>query len=131
MKVYDVKSLHLVKITTNKDGTVEISGGIFYNYSIPFTSHPLYGVWRGIKQRCYNPKRHNYKWYGLKGIKLCKKWLKNPKLFIKWGTLNGYRQGLQIDRIDNDKNYEPINCRFVTAKQNIRNSSIYWMNRHI
>jgi hypothetical protein len=83
----------------------------------------LYSVWSTMKMRCYNPKRDRYKNYGGRGIIVCDEWLHNPKAFIQWALNNGYKQDLQIDRIDNDGNYEPSNCRFVTQTVNMRNRS--------
>ena len=75
--------------------------------------------------RCENPKREKYKIYGGRGISVCEEW-RNPVAFMDWAYSNGYAPGLQLDRIDNDGNYCPENCRFVTPSQNScnRTSSI-------
>ena len=83
--------------------------------------HPLYKIWSAIQQRCCNPKMIRYKDWGGRGIKLCGEWLHNPEMFIKWALENGYKKGLQIDRINNDGNYTPDNCRFVTPAENMHN----------
>lgn len=83
----------------------------------------LYDVWAGIIQRCYDEKSPVYKYYGLKGVVLCKEWRHNAPVFVLWALNNGYKEGLQIDRIDNNGNYTPDNCRFVTRKENMRNTS--------
>lgn len=80
-------------------------------------SHPLHGVWTSMKQRCCNPKNIKYKNYGLKGVNVCNEW-KEFINFYNWATTNGWKEGLQIDRINNDGNYEPSNCQFVTIAQN-------------
>jgi hypothetical protein len=80
----------------------------------------LYGVWLSMKSRCENPNRPKFKDYGYRGIEICEEW-QDAGNFAKWAFSNGYKQGLQIDRIDNDGNYEPSNCRFVTPKENSRN----------
>lgn len=82
---------------------------------------PLYRVWADAKQRCLNPKRHNYNSYGRRGISICNEWVNDFQVFGRWALANGYRQGLQIDRIDNDGNYHPWNCRFVTGRENQSN----------
>lgn len=80
----------------------------------------LYGIWSTMKHRCENPKREKYKDYGARGISVCDEW-KDPNRFIDWAMGNGYSNGLQIDRIDNNKGYSPDNCRWVTPKENSRN----------
>lgn len=85
------------------------------------TDYPkLYMVWITMKNRCENPNRAKYKDYGARGIKVCDEW-HNAEAFCKWALENGYKEGLQIDRIDNNGNYEPSNCRWVTPKENSRN----------
>ncbi len=85
--------------------------------------HPLYIKIYQIYSRCYNPKHDNYKYYGGRGITVCDEWRNNNRAFVVWGLANGWRPGLEIDRIDNDKGYSPDNCHFVTRQQNVRNSS--------
>ena len=82
------------------------------------TGSPLFTVYYGMKDRCYRNKNKNYKYYGGRGIAICDEWLSKPSLFFKWAEDNGYSHGLHIDRIDNNKNYEPHNCRFVTQREN-------------
>lgn len=93
------------------------SGRLKHGYS----RHPLYKVFCGMKQRCYSPKSNVYPYYGGRGISICKEWLEDPVSFIRWGIENGYKSGLQIDRIDNEQGYSPTNCRFVTPKDNLSN----------
>lgn len=91
------------------------------NTSHGLTAHPLYHVWTGIKERCYNPSALSYKNYGGRGILMCAKWLNDFKCFYDWAIKNGWEQGLEIDRTDNNQIYCPDNCRFVTRKDNARN----------
>lgn len=83
----------------------------------------LYFVWRDMLNRCYNKNIIAYKWYGGRGITVCDEWHYDFLTFVKWCAEHGYRQGLQIDRIDNDKGYSPGNCRFITPTENQRNTS--------
>ena len=89
-----------------------------HGYSVDY--HNLFLVWETMRGRCQNPNREKYKHYGARGIKVCDEW-NLAKNFCSWALKNGYKQGLQIDRINNDGDYEPSNCRWVTAKENSRN----------
>ena len=85
------------------------------------SDHPaLYGLWCSMKSRCENPNRPKYKDYGARGIKVCEEW-HDAGVFAAWAFANGYSPGLQIDRKDNNGDYCPENCRFVTPKENSRN----------
>lgn len=77
----------------------------------------LYRIWIGMKGRCYNQNADNYQDYGGRRIKICDEWLKSYDAFKNWAMNNGYSDKLSIDRIDNDGNYEPSNCRWATAKE--------------
>lgn len=89
----------------------------------------LYTIWLNMKHRCYNPKNNHYKNYGARGITICDEWLEDYMAFRDWSYSHGYeekiresgRNDLTIDRIDNDGNYEPSNCRWVTNKENCLN----------
>lgn len=83
----------------------------------------LYGIWNGMLQRCYNPNRPKYKDYGARGIGVCDDWRHNFTAFYDWAMANGYNDRLTIDRINNDKDYEPSNCRWVTNAVQANNKS--------
>ncbi len=74
-------------------------------------------IWNGMKSRCNNPKSVSYKNYGARGIKICEEWMTYEN-FHKWAIANGYADGLEIDRIDNNGNYCPSNCRWITQAEN-------------
>lgn len=83
----------------------------------------LYKHWEYMKSRCNNPNTANYKFYGGKGITVCNEWDNDFMLFKEWSEANGYIEGLTIDRIDPNKNYEPSNCQWITLHENIKRST--------
>lgn len=91
----------------------------------------LYAIWKAMKQRCLNPNSKSYSNYGKRGIKICEEWLNNYQSFYTWSINNGYKEDLTIDRINNDGNYEPSNCRWVdrlTQCNNTRQNKLYEIN---
>lgn len=88
--------------------------------------NPLYNVYNGMMRRCYNENDKFYKYYGGRGITVCKRWrdkrdYKGLKRFVKWAEVSGYTKGLEIDRRKNNSRYSPENCRWVTPKINANN----------
>lgn len=84
------------------------------------TGHPLHNLWFKIKERCENPKCSNYHNYGGRGITICERW----KVFKNFydDMILGYKKGLEIDRINNNGNYEFSNCRWVSHMVNTQNT---------
>lgn len=80
-----------------------------------------YFVWAGMLQRCYNPKHSAYSYYGKRGIKTCERWKKFTEFWKDMGET--YKPGLTLDRIDNEGDYEPSNCKWSTMKEQIMNRS--------
>lgn len=83
----------------------------------------LYHVWASMKDRCVNPNGKYYKHYGGKGISVCDEWKNEYLSFKKWAIENGYKDGLTIDRIDVNGNYEPSNCRLITHREQQYNTT--------
>lgn len=80
----------------------------------------LYQKWLSMRNRCLNPNATGYENYGGRGIKVCAEW-DDYEVFREWAIDQGYKEGLTIDRIDVDGNYEPNNCRFTTMKEQNNN----------
>lgn len=80
----------------------------------------LYIIWSNMKLRCLNKNNPAYKRYGERGIEICDEWKNDFLAFRFWAILNGYQDHLTIDRIDNDGDYEPNNCQFLTKPENSR-----------
>lgn len=85
----------------------------------------LYRIWRGMKARCFNKNSPDYDSYGGRGITVCKEWKHDFMNFYAWAIDNGYDDSLSIDRIENNGNYEPGNCRWATASEQNRNRRTY------
>lgn len=84
----------------------------------------LFKIYLSIKQRCYNNKSASYKNYGGRGIVMCNEWLEDYLNFKDWSLNNGYEENLSIDRIDNDGNYCPENCQWITLSENVTKSTL-------
>lgn len=79
----------------------------------------LYLIWSQMRYRCLSPTAPAYNWYGGRGITVCEEWT-DYNIFKDWALASGYRDDLCIDRIDNDGNYEPGNCQWITKAENSR-----------
>lgn len=87
------------------------------------SDHPGYNIYRAMMSRCYRKSTVGYKDYGARGISVCAKWKNNPEAFVSWLESNGYVKGTtQIDRINNNGNYTPSNCRLVSRRDNLNNT---------
>jgi|UPI0004BB07BF hypothetical protein len=75
-----------------------------------------------MKRRCYNPRNSHFRYYGGRGITIHDTWLSNPAAFYDWAIDSGYSPGLSIERIDNDGNYEPGNCKFILPAEQSSNT---------
>jgi len=96
-----------------------------------YEDYSLYQLWKSIRKRCLCKTEPAYKDYGGRGICICDEWKENYPAFLAWAKQNGYKKGLMIDRINNDGNYCPENCRFVDSfiqANNKRNNIVFVIN---
>ena len=119
-----------VRSDSLQDGSIK-SCGCYHSEVARKTAHSihkhkmtgtrLYSIWLGIKSRCTNPEAECYDRYGGRGIYICNEWENNFETFMKWALNNGYEKNLQIDRINNNDDYKPDNCRWVDIKTQCNN----------
>lgn len=113
--------MHKIKYT--KNCTHLKANGDYQTYNMRWNNQKLSNIFRGMMGRCYSKTDKSYRWYGAKGIGVCKEWIDNPRLFEDWSMKHGYQEGLTIDRIDETKDYCPENCRWITREDNARYKS--------
>lgn len=106
---------------------------VYAAFGDKITNHPIYHIYIGMKQRCYNPDNREYNLYGGRGITISKEWLGKYGAikFIIWSLENGWEDGLTIDRMNNDLGYSPDNCRWTddtTQAKNRRNVILHEYN---
>lgn len=88
----------------------------------------LYSVWCNMRNRCYNERNPDYPNYGAKGVDVFEGWTSFFE-FYEWSLSQGYKKGLELDRIDNDLGYYPTNCRYVTERQQVLNRRVFKNNK--
>lgn len=119
-----VRANRLVHGRTKSCGCLRKESNQKYKTTHGKSKTSIYSVWHSMKARCYNPKSQNYHRYGERGIKVCDEWLNSFENFYEWAIANGYKSNLTLDRIDNDKNYCPENCRWATIQTQNNNRGV-------
>lgn len=106
---------HAPRKTTGRDNN---------NYKVGFAmNRKLYWVYYAMLQRCYRKSCKQYHRYGGRGITVCKEWKDDNTAFYLWAIRTGYKEGLTLDRVDNNKGYSPDNCRWVSTRVQNSNTS--------
>jgi hypothetical protein len=117
----NVIGVHLLKGNSTSCGCYSAEQSKKRNTKHGQSKTRLFNIWQGMKNRCYLKSDKHYQWYGARGIRVCKEWQNNFETFWGWAVSNGYEKDKSIDRIDNNGNYEPSNCRWVDHKTQCRN----------
>ena len=114
------------KGTTHSCGCMKDRNTTLRNTTHNKSKLPVYPVWKAMKQRCLNKNDRSFKNYGGRGITVCRRWLKFENFYEDMGDS---KKALSLDRINNDGNYEPTNCRWATRKQQAGNTRRSLINK--
>lgn len=106
-----IRSCGCLRIEASKNNKTNLVHGL--------SNHPLYNKWSNMIRRCYDEKCRAFPQYGGRGIEMCKEWLENFVIFYEWAMANGWTNGLEVDRINNDGPYSPKNCQLLTKIENV------------
>lgn len=113
--VYTTRT-RLVKGLTKSCGCLQKERASELNKKHGMSNTKLFNIWQDMCKRCFYENHHAYNYYGGRGITVCNEWKNDFLSFYNWSISNGYKEGLSIDRINNNGNYCPENCRWTTMK---------------
>ncbi len=112
------------------EGIIKRSLGNKHGFKHGFGKHPLRAIRKAMIHRCYNFSNPYFYSYGQRGIMVCEEWKNSLETFVQWAFASGWVKGLSIDRIDENGNYTPENCRWITIQENSRRNMLkLWKNR--
>lgn len=118
----EVKEVFVSSVVTEKSRSCKHCKWNYFGLSHEDYNSIIYARRRAIN-RCYNTKYAQYHRYGGRGITVCDEWLESQESFVRWAMASGWKKGLSLDRIDNDKGYSPDNCHWATDAEQARNKS--------
>jgi hypothetical protein len=114
----NTKSCGCFRREVNKKAMIGNNHGLKHGDTCAGLKSSLYTVLTNMKTRCSNSNSADFKYYGGKGVSVCKEWRDDYSVFRKWALSHGYKSGLVIDRINNNGNYDPGNCQWITGSEN-------------